>query len=79
MTIWQAVNSSNGNHGLTGRVEFHVNLRIAKGIMPVTQPDVSGFEAPLQKLDVWRLGVLHPGSQSWRVIGIRAWLCCGAA
>ena len=39
--------------------EFHVNLRIATGIMPVTQPDVSGFEAPLQKLDVWRLGVLH--------------------
>ena len=40
-------------------VEFHVNLRIATGIMPVTQPDVSGFEVPLQKLDVWRLGVLH--------------------
>ena len=40
-------------------VEFHVNLRIAKGIMPVIQPDISGFEAPLKKLDVWRLGVLH--------------------
>ena len=40
-------------------IEFHVNLRIATGIMPVPQPDVSGFEAPLQKLDVWRLGVLH--------------------
>ena len=40
-------------------VEFNVNLRIATGIMPVSQPDVSGFEAPLQKLDVWRLGVLH--------------------
>ena len=39
--------------------EFHVNLRIAKGIMPVTQPNVFRFEAPLQKLDVWRLGVLH--------------------
>ncbi len=39
--------------------EFHVNLRITTGIMPVTQPDVSGFEAPLQKQDVWRLGVLH--------------------
>lgn len=39
--------------------EFHVSLRIAKGIMPVTQPDVSGFEAPLQTLDVWRLGVLQ--------------------
>ncbi len=41
------------------RVEFNVNLRIATGIMPVTQPDVSGFYAHLQKLDVWRLGVLH--------------------
>ena len=40
-------------------IEFHVNLRIATGIMPVTQPDVSGFEASLQKLDVWRLGVLQ--------------------
>ena len=40
-------------------VEFHVNLRIATGIMPVTQPDICGFEKPLQKLDVWRLGVLH--------------------
>ena len=39
--------------------EFQVNLRITKGIMPVTQPEVSGFEVPLQKLDVWRLGVLH--------------------
>ena len=41
------------------RVEFNVNLFIAAGIMPITQPSVSGFEAPLQKLDVWRLGVLH--------------------
>ena len=40
-------------------IEFNVNLRIATGIMPVTQPDVSGFEVSLQKLDVWRLGVLH--------------------
>ena len=40
-------------------IEFNVNLRIATGIMPVTQPDVSGFKVPLQKLDVWRLGVLH--------------------
>jgi len=39
--------------------EFNVNLRIATGIMPVTQPDASGFAAPVQKLDVWRLGVLH--------------------
>ena len=39
--------------------EFDVNLRIATGIMPVTQSDASGFAAPLQKLDVWRLGVLH--------------------
>ena len=39
--------------------EFHVNLRIASGIMPVTQPEVSGFEVPLKKLDVWRLGVLQ--------------------
>ena len=39
--------------------EFNVNLRIATGIMPVTQPDTSGFAAPVQKLDVWRLGVLH--------------------
>jgi chaperone required for assembly of F1-ATPase len=39
--------------------EFHVNLRIATGIMPVTQPDAFGFRVPLQKLDVWRLGVLH--------------------
>ena len=39
--------------------EFHVNLCVAIGIMPVTQLDVSGFEGPLQKLDMWRLGVLH--------------------
>ncbi len=39
--------------------EFHVNLRIATGIMPVTQPEVSGFELPLKKLDAWSLGVLH--------------------
>ena len=42
-----------------GGAEFNVNLRIATGIMPVTQPDASGFAAPVQKLDVWRLGVLH--------------------
>ena len=39
--------------------EFNVNLHIATGIMPVNQPDASGFTAALQKLDVWRLGVLH--------------------
>ena len=39
--------------------EFHVSLRIATGIMPVIQPDVSGFEVPLRKLGVWRLGVLQ--------------------
>ena len=38
--------------------EFNVNLHIATGIMPVTQPDASGHHG-LQKLDVWRLGVLH--------------------
>ena len=38
---------------------LHVNLRITTGIVPVTQPEVSGFEVFLQKLDVWRLGVLH--------------------
>ena len=40
-------------------VEFHVNLHTSTGIMPAMQPNVSGFRAPLQKLDVWRLGVLH--------------------
>ena len=39
--------------------EFHVNLRVTTGIMPLPQLDVSGFEASLQKLDMWRLGVLH--------------------
>ena len=39
--------------------EFNVNLRIVTGIMPAIQPDALGFTAPLQKLDVWRLGVLH--------------------
>ena len=41
------------------RVEFNVNLRVAAGIMPLAQPNISGFKEPLQKLDVWRLGVLH--------------------
>ena len=39
--------------------EFNVSLQIATGIMPLTQPDASGFTTPIQNLDVWRLGVLH--------------------
>ena len=39
--------------------QFNVKLHVTTGIMPVNQPDASGLTAPVQKLDVWRLGVLH--------------------
>ena len=39
--------------------EFGVSLRVATGIMPVTQPHAGGFHDALRQFDAWRLGALH--------------------
>ena len=38
---------------------FGVSLKVATGIMPVTQPHAGGFNDALQQFDAWRLGALH--------------------
>ena len=39
--------------------EFGVSLKVATGIMPVTQPHAGGFHDAFRQFDAWRLGVLH--------------------
>ena len=39
--------------------EFGVSLRVATGIMPLTQPHAGGFHDALHQFDAWRLGALH--------------------